>query len=65
MLVRMLTSRAGPTGTFAEGDTLDVPTDEARRMIATGQAEAAEPEHATANPAPENRIAPSHPPRRK
>jgi hypothetical protein len=61
----MLTDRAGPTGFFLEGDLAEIPDAEARRMIAAGQAEAAQPERAVANAPRENRIHPTHKPPRK
>lgn len=35
----MLVSRSGADGAFAPGDELEVPTDEARRMVAAEQCE--------------------------
>lgn len=42
MRVRLLTDRAGPGGLQAEGEVIDLPDDEARRMVATHQAEPAD-----------------------
>lgn len=37
--LKMLVSRSGADGAFAPGDEIEVPADEAARMIAAGQAE--------------------------
>lgn len=37
--IKMLVSRSGADGAFAPGDELEVPTDEARRMVAAEQCE--------------------------
>lgn len=38
MKIKLLTSRAGPMGSQNVGDEIEVPDDEAERMIAAGQA---------------------------
>jgi hypothetical protein len=40
MTIRLLTSRVGPGISQTNGEVVDVPEKEARRMIATGQAAA-------------------------
>ncbi len=53
MKVKLLVSRVGPSGAQNAGDEIEVPADEARRMIDAGQAEivrAAEPETAVRKP---------------
>jgi len=37
--VKLLTSRSGPDGSFGYGEVIDLPDDEANRMILTHQAE--------------------------
>lgn len=47
--VKLVVSRIGPGGSFNPGDVIDVPADEAQRMVAAGQCEmlrAAKPEKA-------------------
>lgn len=39
MKVKLLTSRSGPAGASNAGDEIEVPADEAKRMIEAGQAE--------------------------
>lgn len=39
MKIKMLVSRTGSDGVFNPGDLLDVPADEASRMIEAGQCE--------------------------
>jgi len=44
--VKLLTSRSGSDGAFGAGDVIDVPGDEAARMIGKGQAEPVRAERA-------------------
>lgn len=44
MKIRLLCDRAGFGFTDWEGDLIDLPSDEARRLIAAGQAELVQPE---------------------
>lgn len=56
MKIKLLTSRATATGAQNRGDVIDVPDDEARRMIAGGQAQPvrrAKPERAVPKAGPE------------
>jgi hypothetical protein len=39
MQIKLLVSRSGPSGTHGVGDVIDVPADEADRMVAAGQCE--------------------------
>lgn len=53
MRVELLVDRAGPMGVQSAGDRIDVPDDEARRMIEAGQAapvRAVAPERAVRQP---------------
>ncbi len=47
MLIQLTCERSGRTGYHLEGDVIDVPVDEAMRMLRAGQAVSAEPETAT------------------
>ena len=49
--IRLSVGRVGPGGTYRPGDELDVPDDEARRLVDTLQAETVVgPESATVTP---------------
>lgn len=60
MKVKMLVSRSGADGAFAPGDVIEVSSDEAKRMIEAGQAEAVRsgvtPEKAVRKAAPEKAV---------
>ena len=50
MLIKLLTERSGQTGYHLEGDVIDVPDEEALRMIRSRQAEPVQPQSATRQP---------------
>lgn len=41
MKIKLLVSRTGPNGAENTGDVIEVPSDEAKRMVDAGQAEVA------------------------